>query len=377
MDYKGWKLYNDVIIVIKNDNEENRKYDKPQGYVVDSKNKKQLESAISWGTVYNYTKDEKTGRLLSKTVSPTLHTVPNSGFEIELLDSAKSSSQGGKLSFWNCLITNKEAGICCVIGIDSTMLLELLLENTFINGKCTEQVFFARRQGGLGVLTKSMKGYTEALNDEQTRKNVTKKATRNWEIGKNYVTLKMDETYLGNIYLPFDTDYIPNSGFYYNRKNNKRYILKYNENPDVKVLLCRSDAEGIKSLSELKEKTLRIVDDNIKNIKESNIKDVVFYKLASNTILYKYFDRQGKLPARQQGDISIEVDMDINDFYNDITEYIQNKIIELYNEGMSICAYGMERVLFRTSEFSIDNLNEREQKILNILKSNIDTKLEL
>ena len=143
MEYQGWTLYNEVTLVIKTELTYEYKY--PQAYVVDAKNKKQLETATNWGNRYNYEKDEKSGKIVKTVIPPIIKTVKNDGFTIELLDSAKGSCQGGKVSFWNCIITKEYDDIKCVVGIDANLLLTLLLQNTFTNGKCENKVQFARK----------------------------------------------------------------------------------------------------------------------------------------------------------------------------------------------------------------------------------------
>ena len=62
-EYVGWSLFDKVTIVAKREykydcNQRKTVEGELQGYIVDSSNKKMLESAISWGTVTR-TLDEK------------------------------------------------------------------------------------------------------------------------------------------------------------------------------------------------------------------------------------------------------------------------------------------------------------------------------
>ena len=129
--YEGWNLYDKVIIVGKARTVWNReKYcwetqeGIQQGYLVDPKNKKQLENAERWAETVRYEYNKELGRSEAvETVKGTVDTFDNDGFEIELLESADGSSQGGKLSFWNCKIS--KAGKTWIVGINADLLLSL------------------------------------------------------------------------------------------------------------------------------------------------------------------------------------------------------------------------------------------------------------
>ena len=73
MEYKGWTLYDEVALVIEKSC--NGKYSLPQAYVVDSKNKKQLETAINWGKNTEYLKDEKGDYLRDEEGKPVIKEV--------------------------------------------------------------------------------------------------------------------------------------------------------------------------------------------------------------------------------------------------------------------------------------------------------------
>ena len=54
MDYKGWTLYDEITLVIKKEKNQYRGYEFPQAYIVNPKDKKQLQTAINWGKYANY-----------------------------------------------------------------------------------------------------------------------------------------------------------------------------------------------------------------------------------------------------------------------------------------------------------------------------------
>lgn len=203
--YKGWCLFDKVVIVTRRQykwdwEEHQRKEGELQGYIVDPSNKSMLESAIRWGTIRERTDEkDKYGSYIYKDIEPTKYEFVNDGFTLELLDAAEGSSQGGKLSFWNCIITKNDYRF--KVGISSTLLLELLKSSTFVNGVCQHELFFARCKGGVGMLHKDMDAYKEAVSDMNKKAAIkSAKKTSKWEPGCNYVTLTEDSMYLYRVY---------------------------------------------------------------------------------------------------------------------------------------------------------------------------------
>jgi hypothetical protein len=142
------------------------------------------------------------------------YTFTNEDFTLELLDSAGGSSQGGKLSFWNCKITKDDKEF--IIGIASDYLLEILLHSTFINGKCQEKLSFARCKGGVGMTTKNMPIYKQFLEDEQKRATVCKGKTKKRIPGHCYSTLTGGNVFFGTYYRWYEPVY-KERGYYYGR----------------------------------------------------------------------------------------------------------------------------------------------------------------
>ena len=126
--YKGWKAIKDLSIVysIKDMIEFNgKKYHK--AYVTDAKNKKQLESALKWANG-SYTRPQDN-------VNPKIINTTNECFSFQVVSAAENSwSQGGKLSFWMCLM-EKEGVEPFVVGINSDLLCDFILETVLTNGK--------------------------------------------------------------------------------------------------------------------------------------------------------------------------------------------------------------------------------------------------
>ena len=222
-NYKGWKLFDKVTIVTKQiinwdykqcRNIETGEY---QGFIVDSTNKKQLETARRWGEFTHYHYEEIDGKRTctgSEVIPPEEYTYDNKDFTLELSESAEGSSQGGKLSFWNCWITASD-GKRFLIGIAADLLLDVLKSTTVINGVVQEKLMFARCKGGVGMLSENMNSYKDALNDESTRKNNSKGKTSKHKVGYVYETLTQKNVYLGEFYRWYEPIYGEKAVSYY------------------------------------------------------------------------------------------------------------------------------------------------------------------
>lgn len=220
--YKGIKIEDEIIIVERkfNNNES-------QGYIVSINNKNQLDSALHWAEHYDWVYDETGERVIDhysyggkectsdtpgawpvykqEKIFGVVHTYKNGQFKFSLLNSACSSSQGGKLSFWNCLITapdNKEY----IIGINSECLIQLLKNNTFINGICQANVWLGRIKNNVGAFTENMEEFEQGKKDKILRET---KKTAKYDIGS--VLIPSNKVYCGKFYKTFD---IEDNSFY-------------------------------------------------------------------------------------------------------------------------------------------------------------------
>ena len=212
-EYSGWKKLDKVQIVysINNTTEFNgKKY--PKAYIVEAGNKKSLESAIKWAKGY-YPKDS---------TEPEVVETENKDFDFQIISAADSSwSQGGKLSFWMCIM-GKEGVTPFAVGINSDLLCDLILETTMYNGATKEKVFFARRSSQLGVLHENMPSYQKLLADEEIKKNINKGKTTKWQTGYRYNTLTYSDIMFGYFNKIVE---ISSKGYDY---NNQKYTLDFN-----------------------------------------------------------------------------------------------------------------------------------------------------
>ena len=286
-DYTGWKLFDKVTIVAKKmfayNYETHTNYDTGdvQGYLVDPSNKKQLENARSWGTrkEYVYGTDESGRRIVAEEIThkPAEYTYDNDGFTLELHSSAGGSSQGGKLSFWNCWITAPD-GNKFLIGIAADLLLDVLKSSTVVNGVVQDKLMFARHSGGVGMLNKSMDSYKNAVNDMAIKKTMSKGKTSKHQVGHVYVTATEQNIYVGKFYRWYEPIYEKYDGW-------RNY---------------RDKLVGFKRLEKPAEYFFFPNYDDGKN------------KMSYYNEGYMWCCRE-KLPARREADITIEQDITMND----------------------------------------------------------------
>ena len=191
--YLGWSLMKSIKIVYSIDDTievNNKKI--PKAYVVDSSNKKSLQTAIEWAS-------------WGRGKKPTIIETANSDFNFSIGESAGGSFQGGKLSFWMCIVS-KEGIPEFAVGINSDLLVNILLQSTFTNGKCSEKVCFTRKNGQTGVLHSKMTEYQEAIADEKLKSSTNKGKTSKWKIGYEYTTLTKSSMLLGYFKCPLHID---------------------------------------------------------------------------------------------------------------------------------------------------------------------------
>lgn len=171
MEYSGVNLPN-TLTIIENKN--------GQGYVVPEGG--DLTAAKRWADLSGSCQE---------------HTFENGIFSLKIVNPANASSQGGKLSFWNCKIIAPK-GKEFLIGVSSDSLCELIINNTFINGKCDEKIYLAKYKGNqVYALTENMPSYKLAIKDRWSKGVIM---TSNYKPGDLIENLTSTSLYLGEIY---------------------------------------------------------------------------------------------------------------------------------------------------------------------------------
>lgn len=215
MDYQGYRLIDKIMLICRDKatHEDSCAVNRSgcyQAYLVDPSNKKQLESARHWAKWTEYGPsfiDKETGKRGHEYVikhEPVEFTFDNNGFTLELKDCAGGSSQGGKLSFWNCLVTKDNKTF--MIGINSDMLLDLLKNASFEKGKCQSPLIFITQKGKVGMTVKDSETYQQCIKDNELRSTLKKTQTSKFSFGDKVSTATINEVYLGTItkYYKFD-----------------------------------------------------------------------------------------------------------------------------------------------------------------------------
>lgn len=342
-NYNGWNLYDKVIIVEKVIFNYERQEDgsskmvdsgRRQGYIVDPKNKKQLESALYWAQTGRYVYDAEKGysELVDKH-DGVQYEFDNDGFEIELLNSAENSSQGGKLSFWNCNIMKD--GHTWEIGIAADLLLRALVSCTWINGRCQEPVMFARCKGGVGVLSKSSPEYIEAQNDMKAKANMSKGRTTKWKEGHIYETVTSSSVCIGKIYRWYDPIMEYKSYGWTSRETLVGFKLR--KEPEVHYLVWDTDKKATHASE--------------------------YLKLPYCTILER-------CPARKESDRTIVMDVTNSDIDNSLWER------SFYKYTLSSDTYYVD---FRKFGYSTDPNNPLifDEEKLKFIKDELKLKIEM
>ena len=216
-----YKLLDNIMLVCR-DEDHHKSTDALQAYLVDPSNKKQLETARSWATWTEYgpsvkTESGKWEREWEKHHEPLEYTFGNQHFKLELLDCAGGSSQGGKLSFWNCIVSKEDKRF--KIGINSDMLLELLKNATFVKGVCKDELLFVTDNGRVGMCAEGSEVHRAAIKDMELKAFVKNSSVSKFEFGDILKTTMLHEVYLGTLtrYYTFDPgDNIHRYTSYYN-----------------------------------------------------------------------------------------------------------------------------------------------------------------
>ena len=307
MDYKGYKLIDKIVLVCKEPKDDNEIL---QAYLADPNNKKQMESAKNWAEWIEYGPYiPNTGYEWRKTHNPIEHTFDNKGFEFSLLDCAGGSSQGGKLSFWNCIV--KKDDKIFKIGINSDMLLNVLKEGTFDKGVCKEKVCFVSKGGRCGVVIENGPSYNDAMGDMKLKNSITKSLTTKYHPGDRVITTTIDETYLGKFYR-----------YYKGIDNNERFSwYKMNDN---------EKARKLKIIKLKKPEPVYLFAPNTNWYFDKTLEK-------ASQLINKgsfYISLTNKLPRRSIGDNPIEMDMnheEIGKLYWDEHSYL--KKVSLYEDN--------------------------------------------
>lgn len=216
MAYNGWKLIDKINIAVK----QSSRPGEFTGYIVDANDKEALKKAKSWATVREYDFEK---RQYKGTLEPGVYEFENKGFVASILDSAGGSSQGGRLSFWQCQIEKDDLKF--VIGVNDAILADLIKNSDISNGVIKQEVMFARQAGKPGLIHEGMQAYKDAVADMQQKADLkSAKKTNKWEVGGVYSTLTQTDICLGEVWDTMEQYEVNESS--YNYWGGKRTVTK-------------------------------------------------------------------------------------------------------------------------------------------------------
>lgn len=204
LDYHFWKWIGTVGFVIKKLQPAQDGYYRdgyvdrdgiryPWAFMVDPSVKGSKESGIRWAKNNYYSRN-----LPDEEVFDYVET-DNDHFKLRICEAADGSSQGGKLSFWTCIL-EKEGIPPFTIGINADLLAELILDSTFENGKCVQEVTLARKNGQIGALHEGMRAYDDMISDLNKKRAVeSAEKTSKWEPGYVYQSMTKKGLCIGKL----------------------------------------------------------------------------------------------------------------------------------------------------------------------------------
>lgn len=191
--YNNWKMMDKIAVAVRTGD---KNYNGFTGYVVDHDDEKALDAAKGWARTQTW---DSVKREHTETHEPEVHVFENEGFTVTILNSAGGSSQGGRLSFWQCKV--EKDGVEFVIGVNDAVLADLIRSSEIKNGVVQEKVMFARKAGQPGFIHEGMESYKEAVADtERKEKFKTAKKTSKWEQGGVYQSLTLTSVCLGEVW---------------------------------------------------------------------------------------------------------------------------------------------------------------------------------
>lgn len=210
-----------VTLVLK----KTRWYTLPKAYIAIDKSS--LESGLRWAENRDYPSESI--------------TIKNGSIKsIVIEDSACGSSQGGKLSFWTCILTLPDDRECS-IGINADNLCEFIKANTFINGKCEVNIYLGRQNSQQAVFTENMDSYKDGIDKRQLK---TVKQSSNYNIGDIVQSMTQNQVYIGKIYQYLDL-YIRRNYSYSSHSYVIDYIVVWNKNPEAQHWLPSIDLDTL------------------------------------------------------------------------------------------------------------------------------------
>lgn len=268
---------------------------------------KSLETAKNWAREREWDSETRKYTYLD---TYEIYETDNKDFEISIYDSAGGSSQGGKLSFWNCLI--RKDGKEFLLGIQADSLCELLKVVDFHKGVCQE---------GVSIYRNKMVKVARTVDVSYDKVVLSGKKTSKWEKGKVYRTKTMSSICLGELYDPlkFHTEW---------NKDCSIFTIDFDVNKKRKGYLDGNDInfDRPSKVSLVDKYTPRQVYDGVQYSDEDleivlqNLRDIIY---SSEICIYSDIEYVDKLMYSYDGKIKDK---------DKLTQRLQFKIQKLKDE---------------------------------------------
>lgn len=306
----------------------------PQAFVVNPDNKDQYTSAIKWATEVGHDDFSKT----QFSLEPIEWLTDNKNFTVSMLSAAGQSSQGGKLSFWNCLV--EKDGKQYVIGIEQENLLSTIKQSHMTYGTIDEHCMLAKNGATACIVHEQMKEWNESIKEEGIRKKAPK--TIKWKAGHNYKSITTNNLFLGIVY-----DWADLTETIFKRQNRNgwhenvtKYHVKITDRPTIKLLTPSVHANwGItefisKTRSTTVEELFRALNiEVLRSDTKKTLNDRV-------PILNTYFNSLLSKPVpREIGEIELQLSGNEDEALKELLDSIRNEYsqyIYKYNTALSV-----------------------------------------
>lgn len=171
--------------------EKNSSLNIKQAFVADSDDSNRLNTGRNWAKFRSINKNEK---------NYNEYTYKNEDLKLTIYESPQYSSNGGKLSFCNCIITAHD-GKQFSVGINTDYLFDLFKECTIEKGTIKEKLMFAFDKNRTFMVFKDSQIYNNIINECLISKNYNNlpKTTKR-KFGYIYSSKTKSAIYLGSYY---------------------------------------------------------------------------------------------------------------------------------------------------------------------------------
>ena len=202
----------------------------------------------------------------------------------------------------------------------STRAMAKLMETTvFVNGCCTTDVSFARKQSEWYPIHPAMDLWAEIQEDVRIKEQIDRGRTTKHLIGVNYMTMNENDVYLGDCYQHYQAQVL------YGRGTNayRMMITPITPARQMKIFVpyrtIKTISERPVSMRQLLEDTMTYANTNV-----TRMSPTYFNFLISNNV-------KDKLPARAPGEVCITNDA-TPEMWNTYRDFVAAKTLD-YNRG--------------------------------------------